>query len=399
MSKLVRVTTIPLSLDKLLTGQLRFMASYFDVLAVSSEGPEIESIKHREGCKHFVVPMTRTISPFKDSVSLWSMIKLIKKEKPDIVHSHTPKAGLIAMLAAYYCKTPIRLHTVAGLPLMETKGFRKKLLIWVEKLTYKCASCVYPNSLELKKYIEENKFTSPEKLKVLGMGSSNGIDVNYYKRTTTIIEEAEVLRNNYGISASELVFIFVGRIVKDKGIKELVNAFDQLNKKYRTIKLILVGPFEDELDPIQPETRKLIEHNKNILITGFINDIRPYLAASNVLTFPSYREGFPNVPLQAGCFELPMIVTDINGCNEIVQNGVNGLLVLPKDEVALQSAMERMINDEDFRKCCAKVSRHMIVENYSRENVWNALLKEYKNLLEVKEINLTHVSKIPETNF
>ena len=398
MSKLVRVTTIPLSLDKLLTGQLRFMAPYFDVIAVSSDGPEVERIKYREGCNYHIVPMTRTIAPVKDLFSLREMIKLIKREKPDIIHSHTPKAGFIAMLAAYYCKIPVRLHTVAGLPLMEASGLKKQLLIWVEKLTYKCATHVYPNSRELKSYIEQNKFTYSNKLKVLGNGSSNGIDVNYFKRTEAISNEAEQLKNKYGVTSSDLVFIFIGRIVKDKGINELVNAFNKLNNKYKTIKLILIGPFEDELDPIHLNTRNIIKQNINIITTGFINDIRPYLAASHVLTFPSYREGFPNVPLQAGCFELPMIVTDINGCNEIVQDGVNGLLIPPKNEPALQSAMEKMIEDEAFRKKCATASRQVIVENYSRETVWNALLKEYEHLLQAKGLSFTHVSKIPETS-
>ena len=206
------------------------------------------------------------------------------------------------------------------------------------------------------------------------------------------------MKNKYGIASSDLVFIFVGRIVKDKGINELVNAFNQLNKEYKTIKLILVGPFEDELDPIHINTRNIIEQNINIVTTGFINDIRPYLVASHVLTFPSYREGFPNVPLQAGCFELPMIVTDINGCNEIVQDRVNGLLIPPKNESALRSAMQKMIEDEAFREKCATASRQVIVENYSRETVWNALLKEYEHLLQAKGISFTHVSKIPETS-
>lgn len=398
MPKLLRITTIPLSLDKLLTGQLRFMSSYFDVIAVSADGPEIETIKKREGCDYLVIPMTRTISPFRDYVALLKMIKLIKREKPTIVHSHTPKAGLIAMLAAYYCKTPIRLHTVAGLPLMETTGFKKQLLVWVERVIYRCANYVYPNSLELKRYIEEQKFTSSDKLKVLGNGSSNGIDVHYFERTTAIMDQAEQLKRKYAISSTNFVFIFIGRIVKDKGINELVNAFDQLNKKHTFIKLILVGPFEDELDPIHPNTRQLIRQNNAIITTGFINDIRPYLAASHVLVFPSYREGFPNAPLQAGCFELPMIVSDINGCNEIVQDGVNGLVVPPKNEIALQKAMETMIVDEALRERCAKASRSIIVHNYSRETVWNALLEEYKNLLMAKRISLTHVSKIPETS-
>jgi glycosyltransferase involved in cell wall biosynthesis len=396
--KLIRITTIPLSLDKLLTGQLYFMkAKGFHTTAVSAYGKEIEAIKEREQCDFRIIKMTRFITPVQDLLSLFKMISLLKKEKPQIVHTHTPKAGLIGMLAAWFCKVPVRLHTVAGLPLMETKGFKKKVLVWVEKITYGSSHYVYPNSLELKKYILQNKFTSPNKLKVLGNGSSNGIDTDHFKKTQTVLSEAEELKNKYQLSSPDLVFIFIGRIVKDKGINELVESFHQLNKKYLHLKLLLAGDFEDDLDPVSLNTKQIINSNNNIICTGFVNDVRPYLAASDVLAFPSYREGFPNVPLQAGCMELPMIVTDINGCNEIVQDGINGLVIPVKNTTALQSAMERMITDEIFRKECASTSRQIIVENYSRGTIWNALLKEYETLLHMKGINFTHVPEITET--
>ncbi len=396
--KLARVFTIPLSLDLLITGQLYFMKSKgFHVIAVSSCGKEIEAIKKREQCDFKIIKMTRFITPVQDLLSLYKMIAFLKKEKPQIVHTHTPKAGLIGMLAAKVCKVPVRLHTVAGLPLMETKGFKKKILVWVEKITYGCSQYVYPNSLELKKYILQNKFTSPHKLKVLGNGSSNGIDTNHFKKTQPVLSEAEALKNKYQLSSPDLVFIFIGRIVKDKGINELVESFHQLNKKYSHLKLLLAGDFEDDLDPVSSDTKQIINTNRNIICPGFVNDVRPYLAASDVLVFPSYREGFPNVPLQAGCMELPMIVTDINGCNEIVQDGINGSVIPVKNAAALQSAMERMITDEIFRKECASASRQIIVENYSRETIWNALLKEYETLLHQKGINFTHVSEIVET--
>ncbi len=397
--KLVRVTTIPLSFDKLITGQLNFMDHHgFKVIAVSSYGKEINSIINREKCDFKVIPMTRSITPVRDIFSLYKMILLLKKEKPQIVHTHTPKAGLIGMVAAKICGVPVRLHTVAGLPLMETKGLKKKILIWVEKIIYACALYVYPNSNELKKYMLQNKFAAADKLKVLGNGSSNGIDTNYFKRTPDVLFEAVQLKNKYEISSENLVFIFIGRIVKDKGINELIQSFHQLNKKYLHLKLLLVGDFEDELDPVATETKAIINSNENIIATGFIKDVRSYLAAADVLVFPSYREGFPNVPMQAGCMQLPMIVTDINGCNEIVQDEINGLVIPVKNIEALQLAMEKFITDENFRNKCAAASREIIVKKYNRELIWNELLNEYKTLLQQKEITFTHVSKIPEAS-
>lgn len=396
---LIRITTVPLSLEKLLEGQMNFMQQQnLKVYMISSPGPVTKSLEERENCKFIGLPMTRTISPLKDIVSIFKLIKLLKKLRPDIVHTHTPKAGLIGMTAAWLCKVPVRLHTVAGLPLMEAKGLKKGILIWVEKMTYAFACYVYPNSFELKKYILENNFVSAKKLKVIGNGTSNGIDTDYFKKTPDILKQAQALKQQFSLTISDITFIFIGRIVKDKGINELVQSFNQLNQKYSNLKLLLVGNFEDELDPIDANTKEIINLNNNIICTGFINDVRAYLAASDVLIFPSYREGFPNVPLQAGCMDLPMIVSDINGCNEIVENYINGLIIPAKNVAALQLAMEKMITDEKLRCSCAYSSRQKIVENYSREFIWNKLLGEYKNLLHNKAIKLTHVSKVSKTS-
>ncbi|MEP6465941.1 MAG: glycosyltransferase family 4 protein [Parafilimonas sp.] len=373
---------MPISFELLLTGQMKYMyENGFAVYMISSPGNNIKALEKRENCQFIEVKMKRLISPFNDVVSLFKLIKTINKIKPSIVHTHTPKAGLLGMLAAFFCKVPVRLHTVAGLPLMESKGIKKQVLIVAEKFTYACAHFVYPNSFELKEYIHQNKFTSSKKLKVIANGTSNGIDTDYFKKTDDVLNRAEQIKNESGISATDVVFLFIGRIVKDKGINELAEAFNQLNAKYKFIKLLLVGPFEDDLDPIKETSKEIIASNKNIITTGFIDDVRPYFAASSILTFPSYREGFPNVPLQAGCMQLPMIVTDINGCNEIVQHNVNGLIVPPKNTELLYEAMEKMITDEPFRNKCASASRQMIIDKFSRETVWKGLLNEYERLL------------------
>lgn len=379
---LIRITTVPISLEVLLTGQMRYMSEKgLSVYMISSAGKNIHALEKSENCQFIEVEMHRLISPFKDLISLYKLIKVIIKIKPSIVHTHTPKAGFLGMLAACFCRVPVRMHTVAGLPLMEAKGIKKQVLILAEKFTYACAHFVYPNSFALKEYIQQQKYTSSKKLKVIGNGTSNGIDANYFKKTSAILNEAEKIKKEFGIFSTNLVFIFIGRIVKDKGINELAEAFNQLNAKYKSIKLLLIGPFEDDLDPIENTTREIISSNTNIITTGFIDDVRPYLAASSILTFPSYREGFPNVPLQAGCMELPMIVTDINGCNEIVHNNMNGLIIPPKNTELLYNAMEKMITDESFRKKCASASRQMIIDKFSRETVWKGLLNEYERLL------------------
>lgn len=379
--KLIRVTTVPLSLKVLLRQQLKFMTAHYNVLAVSSPGKLLEEVGVCEGVRTVPVEMTRAITPVQDLKALWLLYRLFKKEKPDIVHTHTPKAGLLGMIAGRLAGVPIRLHTVAGLPLMENKGMKRKVLEFVEWLTYTCATKVYPNSGNLSQFILQNKFCKKDKLKVLGNGSSNGINTDLFKLTPEIEASASKLRDELHIRPNDFVFVFVGRLVRDKGIEELVAAFSILKERYEKIKLLLVGPFEPELDPLSAQALYQIQRNNDIINVGFQQDIRPYLALSHALAFPSYREGFPNVPMQAGCFHLPSIVTNINGCNEIVENGKNGLIIPVKSAHALKDAMEQLLSNEELYQQLKANARSMIVTRYDQKFFWNVLLKEYQDQL------------------
>jgi glycosyltransferase involved in cell wall biosynthesis len=362
------------------------MNQYFDLTAVSSNGTELKDVKKEQGVKTKAIEMSRQITPIKDLVSLYKMIVFLQKEKPDIVHTHTPKAGLIGMLAALIVRVPHRLHTVAGLPLMESSGLKRKVLMFVERLTYKCATYVYPNSQGLKKFILDNNLVAEKKVKVLGNGSSNGIDTNHFKVTEEILKNADDIRRKYDIKKDQFIFIFVGRIVKDKGINELLSAFDNLTKKEKDIKLLLVGPFEETLDPLSDKSKEILKTNKHIIQAGFQDDVRTFFAVSDCLVFPSYREGFPNVVMQAGAMGLPSIVSDINGCNEIVEDGVNGLIVPPKDKDALYDAMSRVVQDDELKVSLPKVARKMIVDRYDQQFVWDAIKSEYDLLLGEKSV-------------
>ncbi|MFA7616486.1 MAG: glycosyltransferase family 4 protein [Weeksellaceae bacterium] len=386
--KLIRVTTVPVSLNILLRGQFEFMSKQgFEVLAVSSSGPDLDEVAEREKVRTEAVEMSRKISPLKDLKSLRQMYRLFQKEKPDIVHSHTPKAGIIAMVAAKLAGVPVRLHTVAGLPLMETSGFRRKLLTAVEKMTYRCATKIYPNSKGLTQFILENRLTAANKLKQIANGSSNGIDTSHFSACTVTEEQKTELRKISGILADDFVFVFVGRLVGDKGINELVAAFSEIcasgsNQNHTTAKLILVGDYETELDPLLPETLKEIDSNPNIFSAGYQKDVRPWFGISDCLVFPSYREGFPNVVMQAGAMGLPAVVSNINGCNEIIADGLNGLIVPKKDTAALKKAMLAMMTDRSVYKQLKSNARNQIVSRFEQKEVWEALLEEY--LLEIK---------------
>jgi glycosyltransferase involved in cell wall biosynthesis len=379
--KLIRITTVPLSLDKLLEHQLRFMSSHYDITAISSGGPELEKIAIKEGVKVYPVLLTRKITPLADIKAVYRLYWFLKRKTPHIVHTHTPKAGIIGMLAARLAGVPVRLHTIAGLPLLEAGGMKRKLLNVIERVTYACATYIYPNSYGLRDIILDTGFCKEHKVKVIANGSSNGINATYFDPELFNKKQVYQLRSQWNIRPENFVFVFVGRLVGDKGINELVRAFDYISATRTGVKLLLVGPPEPDLDALLPETEWLIKANKNIICTGYQSDVRPFYAISDVLTFPSYREGFPNVVMQAGAMGLPAIVSNINGCNEIIKDGRNGLIIPVKNTEALQRAMLKVLDDPDLYRELQVNARPMITTRYQREAVWDALLDEYRRLM------------------
>lgn len=375
--KLIRVTTVPLSIDKLLTGQLRFFSAFYEVVAVSSDREYLERCAKREGVRYAAIDMTRGITPIKDFVALIRFVILFYKERPFIVHSQTPKAGLLAMVAAKITGVPVRLHTVGGLPLVEAKGLKRSLLGAIERLTYRFAHRVYVNSPGLSTQMVSEGLIKPEKMEVLGNGSTNGVDTRFFSRANVDRNHVLQLREQLRLQPDDFVVVFVGRIVKDKGIVELVEAFLKVAARHDRLKLLLVGMEEPETDPLPYATQQKIAGSENILTPGFKDDVRPYLALADVLVLPSYREGFPNVLLQAGAMELPVIATNINGCNEIVVDGVTGLLIPIKNILAIQHAILRLINERDSSVQMGKKARERIVAYYEQAYLWQLLADQY----------------------
>lgn len=380
-TKIIRTSTIAMSLNLLLKGQLSFLSKHYDVIAVSGYDDDLELVKNREKVAVKDIKMERQIAPFQDLISLYKLYKFFKKEKPVIVHSITPKAGLLTMMAAKYAGVPLRIHTFTGLIFPSKKGFFQKLLIAMDKVLCWHATHIFPEGNGVKQDLEKYKITS-KPLKIIANGNVNGIDVDYFNVENVNIEEKQKLKNELNILSEDFVFIFVGRLVGDKGINELIEAFTKLNVSssgVENVKLLLVGPFENNLDPLSPETLKEINYNPNIISVGYQTDVRKYYAISNVLVFPSYREGFPNVVLQAGAMQLPSIVTNINGSNEIIKHNKNGLIIPVQNSDAIFAAMLSMLNEVDINDM-KKQARLMIKNQYKQELVWEALLKEYKEL-------------------
>ena len=376
---LIRITTVPLSLEKLLSGQLHFMSSFYNVIAVSSDKERLERYGESEKVAVFPLEMTRKITPLRDVFAVLKLYFFLKKTKPFIVHTHTPKAGIVGMLASKLAGIPHRLHTVAGMPLLEQAGFKRMVLNFVEKLTYSCATKVYPNSFKLRDIIIKNEYCPPTKLKVLANGSSNGIDTSYFDSTHFSEDQKSSLKQDLGIKSSDFVFIFVGRIVSDKGINELISAFSEIQEYKTDLKLLLVGPYEQELDPLKEETLNQINTNKSIFSVGYQDEVRPYFAISDCLVFPSYREGFPNVVMQAGAMGLPSIVSDINGCNEIIEDTKNGYIIPVRDKEAVKETLIRILDNKEEYSKMQQNAREMIVSRFDQKTMWESILQEYRN--------------------
>ena len=378
MKKLIRITTVPLSLEKLLENQGQYFKAFYDITFISSNPAQLKQTAEKQGVSYFPLEMTRKITPLQDLRCLIQLYHFLRKEKPLIVHTHTPKAGIVGMLAARLAGIPIRLHTIAGLPLMETKGLKRWLLILVERITYFCATKVYPNAEGLLKFILENRLAPRKKLKVIGKGSSNGIDTSYFSKGQIEETKVSVLRESLKIKSSDFIFCFVGRLVGDKGVNELVHAFCEVQNEIPEAKLLLVGPYETDLDPLEKITQKRINTNPNIITTGFQADIRPYLVLSDTFVFPSYREGFPNVVLQAIAMEVPCIVSDINGCNEIIREGETGAIVPPKQTQPLVDKMVLFYHEKKGVQKFIDQAKSEVATNYDRPQFWKSLLEEYK---------------------
>lgn len=370
--KLLRISTVPLTLYTFCKGLLKELSQEgYEVVAVSSPGKSLEEFAGHEGVRSIAVPMERHISPIKDLKSLWQMWRVMRKEKPNMVHSMTPKAGMISMVAAWLARVPIRIHTFTGLVFPTSTGLKRKVLMFTDWLTCACATHIIPEGEGVKADLLNNHITK-KNLRVLGHGNVRGIDLNHYNPD---------LFHDERIESTNFTFIFVGRLVGDKGINELVEAFVRLNNEYSDTRLVLVGPEEQNLDPIKQETKVEIDRNLAINVVGSQKDVRPFYAAADALVFPSYREGFPNVVIEAGAMGLPSIVTDINGSREIIIEGENGIIIPPKDTEALYSAMKRFVENSDDVKRMAQKARSLIASRYEQSYVRQCLKEFYKQCI------------------
>lgn len=372
--KILRVATVPGSLDSFCRDLLRELVEQggYEVVAVSSPGPELEVVARREGVRTVAVAMERRMSPLKDLKSLWRLIRVCRREKPAMVHSMTPKAGLLSMMAAWFCRVPVRIHTFTGLVFPTSTGLRRRILMMTDWLTCLCATHVIPEGKGVRDDLLNNRITR-KPLEVLGYGSVKGINLTYFDPKLIDVQAEAAKKRKVGIFS----YIFIGRLVGDKGINELVLAFNQLNKEYPATRLVLVGRKEQTLDPLKAETLAEISRNAAIEAVGEQSDVRPWLASSDVLVFPSYREGFPNVVIEAGAMGLPSIVTDINGSREIIINAENGYIVPSHNVTALYESMKTMLTNRDEVERMSGNARGLVASRFEQTFVRQCIKSFY----------------------
>lgn len=380
--KLLRITTVPMALHVLLKSQMKYMKDHgFKVTMVSADGRERDEVLADEGCPHIIIHMTRQITPISDMVSLIRLIRLFRKFKPDIIHSHTPKAGFLAMIAGKMTGVKIRVHTIAGLRFMTAGGMTRTLLTQMEKMTGRCATHAWPNSFSLFEYIKENKLVSPKKLEVIGKGSSNGINLDRYSPASIQPHKLEAIKKQIGYDENLIYLLSVGRIVKDKGIDELVQAFDAAYQKNERLRLLLVGEYEDALDPVSDFARNMIKTHPGVIMAGWSSEVEYYMVLAYALLHPSYREGFPNVVLQAGAMGCPVIVSRIPGNIDIVDHHETGLIFDVKNVASLSAVLDFAIDNPSRLKSYALNLRQKIEKYFDQKVVQAAILERYRQLL------------------
>lgn len=377
-TKIIRATTVPQSLNLFCKGILHELSSHYEVIGLSSPGEALDEVATRENVRTIAVPMERHISLLKDLRSLVRIIRVFQNEKPDMIHSMTPKAGLLCMMAGWITNVPIRVHTFTGLVWPTSSGLKKRILMFTDKLTCACATHIIPEGEGVKNDLISGKITK-KPLKVLGYGNVMGVDMERFSRRPEVIEMANQLRDE-----NKFTFVFVGRLVKDKGINELCNAYERIHNQYPNTRCWLIGPYEDNLDPISAESRRLIEESENgleALGRKSGDELLAYYAAADCFVMPSYREGFPNTVMEAGALGLPSIVTDINGSREIIKEGINGMIVPPQNEDRLYQAMAVMITSNLDRKKMADNARKMISDRFEQSYVRKCLYEFYDEIL------------------
>lgn len=354
---LVYLVTHPMTARLLLDGQLRHLSDAgFEVTLVTSPGADLDGLAEREGVRVETVPMAREISPLADVGTVIRLLRLLRRLRPQVVNAGTPKAGLLGMLAARLLRVPVRVYTLRGLRLETARGFRRRLLVLTERLACSSAHRVVCVSESLRRRAVELGLVAESRAVVLGEGSSNGVDFDRFAAAAADRERSAALRRELGLSEEAPVIGFVGRFTRDKGIADLAAAFERIVARRPDARLLLLGDFEPG-DPVPGELAQRLRDDPRVLLPGFVRDAAPYYPLMHVLAFPSYREGFPNAPLEAAAAGVPTVGYRVTGTVDAVIDGGTGRIVPAGDAEALADALAGYLDDPDLREQHGRAAR------------------------------------------
>ena len=383
--RIARISSVPFFIATQLKQQIALLGELgAHVTVVSQGGPAFEVFEKMRGIHCEVIGIVRAISPYRDVLALLHLFLFFKKNRTQIAHSTTPKAGLLTAIAAYLAGVPVRLHTYTGQPWVNLRGVKGWLARSSDILVGRLNTCCYADSLSQREFLIEQKILSAERLFVIASGSLAGVDLQRFDSVRFSISERESMRISLGIPASAPVLLFVGRITEDKGVRELLRAFEILKAVFHELHLILVGPLDHESGMAGAIAKKEITQIKGVHSVGFSMTPETYMAIADVLCLPSYREGFGTVVIEAAAMGLPTVGSDIYGLTDAVLNEETGLLVPPKDGDALAVAISRLLDDSVLRNKMGEAARLRAHLLFDQQKINIQMAQAYVSLLRQK---------------
>ena len=379
--QLCRIVTVPQTFQTLLREQLRCIVAHeIKLTLVCSPGPELDGVAREVAASAVGIAMERQPLPLAD---LWSLVKVtrfLSQNRFDIVHSSTPKAGFITAVAGMLARVPVRVHTFTGQPWVELAGLKRRIPRECDRITAKLATQCYADSPSQRDFLVAQGLVVPGKIAVVGVGSISGVDLQRFSLATWGGDTARQTRRELGIPRDALVIVFVGRVTKDKGIVELLAAFEMVARSNPAVHLLLVGPFEPERDPLPTETHRRLKNHPRVHGVGFSSTPEKFVAAADIFCLPSYREGFGSVVVEAAAMELPAVVTRVTGLVDTVVEGVTGLVVPPKDTERLAQALQSLLDSKDQRRALGQAGKQRAARHFSATQVNEAVVAEYFRL-------------------
>jgi glycosyltransferase involved in cell wall biosynthesis len=416
----------------LLQGQLKYLQEKgLDVTVISPAGRHLDELAQIGGVGAVEVPLARNISPLRDLASLWRLWRIMCTLRPTVTNVGTPKAGLLGGFAAWISRVPCRFYTLRGLRFETTQGLRRRLLVYAERLACRFAHRVICVSKSVREEAIAAGLTSREQTVVFGSGSSNGVDASHFAPTPEMVARAAALRREHGIPEQATVMGFVGRLTRDKGIPELVEAFLLLAGRFPNLWLLLLGRFEDE-DPLPAHTRNCLGTHPRVILPGHqhigregdnkltyvacrcnsrflardsdqkredwpVQQTAPYYAMMDIFVLATRREGFPNVVLEAQAAGKPVVAARATGVVDAIVDGETGLLFPVGDAVALADAVTRLLSDKALADKLGCAGRERVKREFRQEQIWEALYQEYLRLLETRHLPLPAMPWIERT--